>query len=355
MKNAFGKSCLPWLLLTACVFDQASAQTGPYVTISGQVKDVVSGEPLPGVNVFLVNTTRGAATDQNGFYAIPRVPLGAYELFASLVGYESQKRTLRLVQTAELQIDFNFKAKPFELGQVEVVAAPALEWKKNLRKFEALFWGRNYDAAQCTILNPEVLDFTVEEASQCLTAIASQPLQLENRMLGYRIHLVLEDFRHCPGKKEQVRYSVKPQFDELAPANAKEQKKWKENRRKIYHGSFRHFLAALASGRLEEEGFWVYNVASFAQRRHGQPIAPENFISPGILPSEKKLHFKDYLKVIYIGKYVVEPPISWMSINRDSITVNAAGYVHEDYAVVLYGRWFSQRLAGMLPRDYQPF
>jgi hypothetical protein len=90
MKNVFEESCLLGLLLTACVLDHAWAQTGAYITISGQAKDVVSGEPLPGVNVFLVNTTRGAATDQNGFYAIPRVPLGVHELFASLVGYESQ-------------------------------------------------------------------------------------------------------------------------------------------------------------------------------------------------------------------------------------------------------------------------
>jgi hypothetical protein len=355
MKKVFGASCLVCLVVTARVLEQTLAQTGAHVTISGIVKDAASGEPLSGVNVFLVNTTRGAVTDQNGFYTISYVPPGAYELFASLIGYESQKTTLRLASAADVQVDLNLKARPVELGQVEVFAAPPHEWKKNLRKFEELFWGRNYDATQCKIMNPEVLDFTVEKASQCLEATASQPLQLENRKLGYRIQLFLENFRHCAERKEQIRYSVKSKFDELEPADAKEQKRWRENRLKIYYGSFRHFLIALTSGRMKEEGFWAYNVASTAQRRLGALIAPQNFVSPGITPTEKKLHFKEYLKVVYMGKHVVDSTISWIALNRDSITVDAAGYVYEEYAVVLYGRWFSQRLAEMLPRDYQPF
>ena len=47
-----------------------SAQTGK---IAGQVTDASTGASLPGVNVVIEGTTRGAATDRSGFYVIVNV------------------------------------------------------------------------------------------------------------------------------------------------------------------------------------------------------------------------------------------------------------------------------------------
>ena len=61
-----------------------SAQTGK---IAGQVTDASTGASLPGVNVVIEGTTRGAATDQGGFYVIVNVRPGTYTVQASFIGF----------------------------------------------------------------------------------------------------------------------------------------------------------------------------------------------------------------------------------------------------------------------------
>ncbi len=55
--------------------------------IAGQVLDSETGDPLPGVNVFLEGTILGAATDIDGFYYIINIPPGQYTVKLSFVGY----------------------------------------------------------------------------------------------------------------------------------------------------------------------------------------------------------------------------------------------------------------------------
>jgi hypothetical protein len=55
--------------------------------IAGTVTDKQSGEPLVGVNVVIVGTTLGAATDAEGYYAILNVPVGTHSVRISYIGY----------------------------------------------------------------------------------------------------------------------------------------------------------------------------------------------------------------------------------------------------------------------------
>jgi hypothetical protein len=63
----------------------AQAQVGK---LSGTVTDADTGDPLPGVNVVLVGTQRGAATNPDGFYTIIGIDPGSYSVRFTLVGYE---------------------------------------------------------------------------------------------------------------------------------------------------------------------------------------------------------------------------------------------------------------------------
>ncbi|MGH7456985.1 MAG: carboxypeptidase-like regulatory domain-containing protein, partial [bacterium] len=300
-------------------------------------------------------TTLGAATDKDGFYAIKQVPLGTHELFASLIGYQVEKRTVRLVEPKDFRIDLSLQPKALELGEVEVIAAQPREWKKNLEKFEELFWGNSYDAEACKILNPEVLDFTFEKEPKCFAATASQPLQIENRKLGYRAQFLVEDFRYYIDE-DKIGYAFIPKFDELLPAEAADEERWKTNRQKAYRGSLRHFLVALVAARLEEEGFILYCLAvppweDKQVRRLAADL--DDLLSPGTLPNERELHFRGCWEVIYTPERG-DNQVSWIVASRESVTVNASGYIYDGYAVTVYGHWFHQRVAEMLPRDYQP-
>src|SRR5688500_18399899 len=57
--------------------------------VRGSVYDKKTGEPLIFISVGLQGTTRGAATDVNGFYSITLIEPGSYILFASALGYDS--------------------------------------------------------------------------------------------------------------------------------------------------------------------------------------------------------------------------------------------------------------------------
>ncbi len=75
-----------WILSLAT----AAAQTG---VITGRVTDMRSGEPLPGVNVLVQGTLRGAATDTSGRFSIQAVRPGTYTLSFALVGYKREMRS----------------------------------------------------------------------------------------------------------------------------------------------------------------------------------------------------------------------------------------------------------------------
>lgn len=79
---------ISFALIPVILIHSTSAQT---VTgsISGEIRDVVTKQPLPGGNVVLSGTTLGATCDDKGYYVIKNVDPGKYQLHASIIGYES--------------------------------------------------------------------------------------------------------------------------------------------------------------------------------------------------------------------------------------------------------------------------
>ncbi|MBK8292426.1 MAG: carboxypeptidase-like regulatory domain-containing protein [Flammeovirgaceae bacterium] len=56
-------------------------QTGQ---VSGRILDSQTLEPLPFANVFINNTTIGTASDMNGEFLLPKVPIGTNEIIFPL-------------------------------------------------------------------------------------------------------------------------------------------------------------------------------------------------------------------------------------------------------------------------------
>ncbi|RMF67197.1 MAG: hypothetical protein D6743_05245, partial [Calditrichaeota bacterium] len=97
--------------------------------ITGTIIDARTGEPLPGANVFLENTNKGAASDSDGRYTITRVPPGNYTLIASFVGYHSQKRDIAVVANEVTTANFSLKVSALEMDEI-VVTGTGNELKK---------------------------------------------------------------------------------------------------------------------------------------------------------------------------------------------------------------------------------
>jgi len=96
----------------------AFAQSG---SISGQVTDAKTGDPLPGVNVLIDELQRGAPTDIDGQYEITDVPTGTYSLVVSYIGYESYETSID-VGDSESIIDISLTPSTSALDDVVVTA-----------------------------------------------------------------------------------------------------------------------------------------------------------------------------------------------------------------------------------------
>ncbi len=82
------KNFIAFFVLLLFVQVAQAANTG---SIYGKVLDAETGEPIVGANIFLVNTTLGAASDIDGHFAIVQIPSGNYTLVVSVVGYAEYK------------------------------------------------------------------------------------------------------------------------------------------------------------------------------------------------------------------------------------------------------------------------
>ncbi len=98
--------------------------TSPYAgNISGVVTDAITGEPLPGANIIVEGTSKGAATDDQGKYQIPRVPDGTYTLIASYIGYQESRKEVTIANE-NIVVDFELSFATVE-GEEVVVTAQA--------------------------------------------------------------------------------------------------------------------------------------------------------------------------------------------------------------------------------------
>lgn len=89
------------LLFCLCVYFQAFAQQ--QITISGFVREKGSLELLPGVNVYIRNSSVGTATNTYGFYSVTVPKADSIFVSYSFVGYE--KQDVRVASAADQQID----------------------------------------------------------------------------------------------------------------------------------------------------------------------------------------------------------------------------------------------------------
>ena len=168
------------------------SQSIPHAIVKGRVLDDSTRSPLPLTNVFVSNSTIGAAADTQGRFELKGVPLGNQEIIASIVGYATQTKTLRLTDTTVYEVEFRLQPRPVQMVGLEIVGNEPTEWKRNLQEFLRLFFGSTPNASRCTLLNPEVLDFNVDDETGSFSASARRPLDIENKALGYHIQLFLD-------------------------------------------------------------------------------------------------------------------------------------------------------------------
>jgi len=87
-------------------------------TISGRITAAVSGEPVQGVTVRVVDTKLGAVSDANGRYRIDQVPEGSHVLRASRIGFAQDSQTVTVTAGQTATADFAMHEVAVRLSEV---------------------------------------------------------------------------------------------------------------------------------------------------------------------------------------------------------------------------------------------
>ncbi len=108
-----------FLLILFLSASAVSFAQGKLTRVSGVVRDSVTKEPLPFVNIIFVGKNVGTVTDYNGYFSLA-TQWGSDRLKASFVGYNEQ---IKKVENGENQkIDFYLSPKNFSLQEVTISA-----------------------------------------------------------------------------------------------------------------------------------------------------------------------------------------------------------------------------------------
>lgn len=105
-----------------CLLLPASLLIGQNGIVRGKVFDKETGEPIIYGSVRLLNTTLGDNTDIDGFFAIPNVPPGNYQLLTTYLGYDSSVVEVTLAPGGIVFKNIYLNQAAVELSGVDISA-----------------------------------------------------------------------------------------------------------------------------------------------------------------------------------------------------------------------------------------
>ena len=115
---------LSQIFLSLLIITNQIVFAGTTGRLAGRITDTATGDPLPFVNVVIMGTTLGAASDIDGYYSIINVPPGNYVVKASAIGYNTVSfQDVKVSIDLTTTIDFQLSEESVELGEEVVVIA----------------------------------------------------------------------------------------------------------------------------------------------------------------------------------------------------------------------------------------
>lgn len=385
------------VLLLLCITNRLSPAQQKTMEITGRVIGAKDQLPLAGASIYLSNTTIGTLSSDTGTFRLRAVPPGKYDLVISYLGYRLQ--VIPIEERDDLH-PMKILLQPEERRLQEVVIAADTLWDEHFRIFWRSFMGRGRNVSLCKMINPEVLSFRYIDSTHTLSAVAGEPLIIENKALGYKIYCRLDSFAR---KNNYVSYLAYNHFEQMIPRNRNERRRWESNRKTAYYGSFMHFMRSLLRRSPEADGFLVRKLVISGDSLAGLPVLYRwtgkesrsadtlvvsrsewnkrsgfNILYPGRVPYDSiirppgnggyyQLAFAHSLYVIYTKRkgplrffwgYVAQSgrafPASIVTMKMPQVSVDHNGSLADPLAVRTEGYWATQRGSDMLPLDYDP-
>jgi CarboxypepD_reg-like domain len=353
-------------IISAFLFTNAFSQNN--FTISGSVVNEATGFPMAAASVFAQNTTLGTVTDNEGNFKLI-LPNGGYDLIISFTGYKTENRRITSSEANE-KIIFKLKEKEKELESVAVVSTNEVKdgFAKYGQFFTNEFIGKSANSKQCNIQNPDVLHFFFSKKKNRLKITATEPLIIKNNALGYNIKYELDSFTH-EYKTEVSTYSGYPLFENIQSDSAQMQQ-WQTARRDAYKGSILHFMRSVYNKNMAEQEFEMQFIVKVYGKDEGIKVkdiyAAINYSKDDSTQTVEIIPNQNEVAILFLGAkpslaFLAENPaeskdfkLSVLSFKpKESIIIEQNGYFYDQNDVTISGYWAWDKVAEMLPYDYE--
>lgn len=354
-----------FLLVVICttVFSQSNA-----FIVTGKVLNAETKLPLSGASVFAQNTTLGTATDAQGNFKL-WLPAGGYDIVITYTGFAIESR--RITSSGKYDdLVFELSQREKEMEVVSVISSNEVKdgWNKYGAFFLDQFIGKTTNRNQCIILNKDAIKFYFSKKRNRLKVMATEPVQIENKAMGYAIKYVLDSFTHEYGTQVSL-YTGYPLFEEMIATSAAQKAAWDTARHYAYKGSILHFMRSLYQKQLKEQGFEIQFVVKMNEREKAIRLKDyygamnyhkdDSLQTVEIKPNQVEVGVI-YTKETPVAGYIYENPdepsqfqFSILSFTPgESIIIEQNGYYFEQNDLTIHEYWTWERMADQLPYDY---
>lgn len=127
MKRIINTLLLSALCLASAVLYAQETGSG---TVRGTVFNEGNGNPMIFTNVYIQGTTRGTTTDVNGFYSLPKVPIGTFTLVSTTLGFDTVTFEITIEREGQV-VSQNIFLKETDIQITTVQISAAREERQN--------------------------------------------------------------------------------------------------------------------------------------------------------------------------------------------------------------------------------
>ena len=353
------------------IFSFTSAYSQSY-SVTGKVTDA-TGKPLQNTNVYINNSSKGTVTDAAGFFSISSLVPGKYELIVSYIGFQTVVRSIEITnENKQLEISLDKKEKILR----EVLILTDETRRRYLKIFKENLLGYTDAAKRCKITNIDAVDFTTGPEKGDIIAFAEEDLVIENPESGYIIHFQMTDFYFNTNTGTSWFFGYM-RFEDMSKTG-EPLKKWIKRRNDNYYGSSMHFYRSLVKKELAKEGYklserrelegvlvgnrkMVRNVPVtedsilFLYSDSAYKIFELQLVGPLHIGYHKSTKLKNEIQ--QGGQFIGQPnsgTFSGLRIRVPPVLIDYRGLLLTPMNIYYDGIWAYERMANMLPEDFEP-
>ncbi|MES1221399.1 MAG: carboxypeptidase-like regulatory domain-containing protein, partial [Bacteroidota bacterium] len=291
----------PLYLFFFLFFTFLSFKANSQFIVNGTVIDSATREALPGASVFCQNTTLGTATNKQGEFSL-QLKSGGYDLIISYTGYLTQQIRINGTENNKLEVSLVKEEKSLSEVVIKSNNEVADGWEKYGDFFTKNFIGTTPNANQCSLLNPDVLKFYYYKRSNKLKVLATEPVHISNKALGYELHYLLDSFVYYYNS-DIYTYTGFNLFAEMEGSDSLK-KAWTVNRNKAYYGSQLHFMRSYYDSTLAEDGWMIDMIDETSTSKFNKVTDPYDTLYYGALDSTMQIEiwYPRKLSITYTKK-----------------------------------------------------